>query len=232
MKLPSLRFSLPAALLLAFSSNAIAAPVVLELFTSQSCSSCPPADALMKRIAQNDPSVLVLSYHVDYWDHLSWRDTYSSPASTQRQRSYGQTMGLKGVFTPQLIINGLASMVGSNEREVIGALAKAKQTAPELTLSIKPEAGKLAVSLSPQVASTAELWEVRFDPYAKTQVKAGENGGRMLESVNNVTSIKRLDVNASHLPIMIESVQEGGVAILAQAPSHGRILGAAFYLKP
>jgi hypothetical protein len=140
-------------------------------------------------------------------------------------------MGLNGVFTPQLIVSGTSALVGSKEADVTGAIAKAKQTAPELTISIKPEAGKLAVSIVSQNLQNAELWEVRFDRYAKTQVKAGENGGRMLESVNNVTRIKRLEKWTAQSPIIIEPVQEGGVAILAQAPGQARILGAASYLK-
>ena len=208
-------------------------PVVLELFTSQSCSSCPAADALIKRISEKDSSILALSYHVDYWDHLDWKDTYSSPVNTKRQQGYSSTLGSQ-VFTPQLVVNGLSSMVGSNENDVSAAIDKAKQRQSSFTITIKPEAGELRVHVAPLTSASGpvEFWEVRFDPYAKTEVKSGENGGRILESVNNVTSIKRIEDLSSDLKgssVAINAPETGGVAVLAQLQGQGEILGAGVY---
>src|SRR5271170_2274982 len=122
-------------------------PVVLELFTSQSCSSCPPADALLKQLSASDPDLLPLSFHVDYWDYLSWKDTYSSPAYTNRQKTYAQALGQNGVFTPQLIVNGTTSVVGSNENDVDQAIAAARRTPPAVSVSLKPAGHQLIASI-------------------------------------------------------------------------------------
>ncbi len=213
-----------------------ASPVVLELFTSQSCSSCPPADALLKQRAAADPSLVALSYHVDYWDHLSWKDTYSSPANTQRQRAYAQVLG-GSVFTPELVVNGTQGMVGSNEEEVSRAITQAKSEMPTFHVSIAPQGNQLAVTIGlvdqthPEEVPNADILEVRYDRDAKTHVRAGENGGRMLESINNVTSAKRLGALTSQTiasALLIDPPSDG-VAILVQAPNQGKILGAAFY---
>ena len=210
-------------------------PVVLELFTSQSCSSCPSADALLKRVSEKDPSIIALSYHVDYWDRLNWKDTYSSPENTQRQNSYAKALQSAKVFTPQLIVNGVGSMVGSNEREVMKGITEAKKTQNKLKVSIKPENNKLAFTIEPQIETPieAEIWEVRYDAYTNVQVKSGENGGRTLESINNVTSIKHLanwNSQSPADPIMLEnSIENEVIVILAQTHCHGTILGAASY---
>ena len=207
------------------------APVVLELFTSQSCSSCPPADALMKQIAASDLNAIVLSYHVDYWDYLSWKDTYSSPANTQRQHNYAQALNSDQVFTPQLIVNGTASAVGANQGDVAQAMAQAKRL--PFAVTIKPVGQQLAVTIIPQgktLPPAADILAVQFDHYAKTQVKAGENGGRTLEIINNVTGIKNLGSWSpqNNQPIVMDTPPDG-VAILVQTPQQGAILGAALF---
>ncbi len=211
-------------------ANAATGPVVLELFTSQSCSSCPPADALMKKLSESDSTVLPLSFHVDYWDQLSWKDTYSSPANTQRQTVYSHGSG--HVFTPQLIVNGATSVVGNDESAVSAAITNARQMPRPATVSIAPADGNLAVTATS--SSPVDIWEVRFDRYTKVNVKSGENGGRTLESVNNVTSFKRLGTLSAQTPSLslnIPPLTGDGVAILAQAPDQGPILGAASFTK-
>jgi len=211
-------------------------PVVLELFTSQSCSSCPPADALLKQLSASDPDVLPLSFHVHYWDYLSWKDTYSSPVYTDRQKTYAKGLGQNGVFTPQLIVNGTASVVGSNENDVNRAIAAARRLPPAVSVSIKPAGHQLIASIAANGSSApvqADIWEVRFDRYAKTHVAAGENGGRTLESINNVTSITSLgtwrpdDSNT----ISLDIPASGGVAIIVQTQGQGAVLGAASYVN-
>src|SRR3982750_4509683 len=101
-------------------------PVVIELFTSQGCSSCPPADALLATMA-DDPSTLVLSYHVHYWDHLGWKDPFSSAENTQRQKNYDTLLGQSTIFTPQMIMDGHLSAVGSYPDRVTAAITDAKK---------------------------------------------------------------------------------------------------------
>src|SRR5271170_1729067 len=128
-------------------------PVVLELFTSQSCSSCPPADALLKKLSASDPDVLPLSFHVHYWDYLSWKDTYSSPIYTDRQKAYAQALGQNGVFTPQLIVNGTASVVGSNENDVERTITAARRTPSAVNVSLKPAGHQLIASIAANSSS-------------------------------------------------------------------------------
>ena len=211
-------------------------PVVLELFTSQSCSSCPPADALLKKLSA-DPDLLPLSFHVHYWDYLSWKDTYSSPVYTDRQKAYAQALGQSGVFTPQLIVNGTASVIGSNENDVEQAITAVRRTPLAVSVSLKPVGHQLIASIAANNQSTAlvqaDIWEVQFDRYAKTRIAAGENGGRTLENINNVTSITSLGTWQSDgsKTISLDPPASGGVAIIVQAKGQKAILGAASYIN-
>ena len=201
--------------------------VVMELFTSQGCSSCPPADALVGRFTSN-PDVLALSFHVDYWNDLGWADPFSSKASTDRQYAYARTLGERSVFTPQLVVNGTQSLVGSQEGAVQHALAGVKDAFPvQADLSRQPD-GSFTVNLAGP-AVRADVWEVRYVRKAVTQIRAGENGGRTLETFNNVTRIHRLGAFAPgtlNLPPL--KSPDDGIAVVVQAPA-GRVLGAAAY---
>ena len=234
---------LTAALIILTSCSALAAtqqPVVLELFTSQGCSSCPPADALLRQLSANDPSLLPLSFHVHYWDYLGWKDPFSSESNTNRQRGYAHSLSAGQVFTPQLIVNGGSSAIGSQEGEVREAIAHAKQTPASVDVSITPDpaTGKLTVAFTAMgqtaLHSDADIWGISFNRHSKTNVANGENSGRMLESMNNVIEIKRLGVwhsSDAHLTLQLDPVTEDGTTIIVQATQQGRILGAAAYLK-
>src|SRR5207248_5820494 len=132
------------------------APVVVELFTSQGCSSCPPADALIHDIA-NDPAmhgrVIPLAFHVDYWDSLGWRDPFSSAEWTQRQARYASTMHLSSAYTPQAVVNGTREFVGSNRAALSAALEKASNEKPlsEVTLTANREGNSLVANLHAMV---------------------------------------------------------------------------------
>ena len=134
----------------ALGASAVAAadrPVVVELFTSQGCSSCPPADVLLGELAKRE-DVLALAFHVDYWDRLGWKDPFSSAMATARQRAYGHKLGLRTVYTPQIVVDGTAEMVGSDRRAVARAIAaaRAKQT---VDVKLAREAGELVVQVGP-----------------------------------------------------------------------------------
>jgi hypothetical protein len=204
---------------------------VAELFTSQGCSSCPPADAVAGQLLDND-EILILSFHVDYWDDLRWKDTFSSRTSTERQYAYARSLGERSVFTPQLVLNGMRSLVGSQETRVQQAVAAATETDFPLDAQLTPLAsGAFKVVLEgPQTA--ADVWEVRYVHRSVTKVRGGENGGRDLQTFNNVTQLRHIgsfSARAFELPPLRGS--DDGIAVLIQAPQTGRVLGAAAYLK-
>src|SRR5579859_3086720 len=150
--------------LLGGTARAEERPAVVELFTSQGCSSCPPADAFLGELAQSG-RVIALAYHVDYWDNLGWKDPFASPSGTQRQRLYGHALGLPGIYTPQMVVDGQTDVVGSDRRSVQAALAGARQ-GPGIKLA--PENGKLTVSVAAQKsAAPAEVVLVAYLEEAK-----------------------------------------------------------------
>lgn len=165
-------------------------PVLAELFTSQSCSSCPPADALLGELAKR-PQVLALSFHVDYWDRLGWKDPYSLHAATLRQRHYAEILRAQ-VYTPQLVVDGEAETIGS-DRESVEALLKARRSGVSATLH-RESKGDIAIRIGDAQASgkipTAEILFVTFDPVHKTAIHGGENGGRTLATYNDVRSLR------------------------------------------
>jgi hypothetical protein len=212
-------------------------PVVLELFTSQGCSSCPPADALLKQLAATDPSLVPLSFHVHYWDYLGWKDPFSSTANTDRQRTYARALSAGSVFTPQMIVNGTTSAIGSNEGAIRQAIAAARQTPTTANVAIAPDAdGRLTVTVMAKTLThdDAEVWGVYFNHYRKTNVGAGENGGRTLENINNVTAIERLGTWSqadTSTTFPLDTPPEDGFAVIVQAPGQGRVLGAAAFVQ-
>lgn len=205
---------------------------VAELFTSQGCSSCPPADAVAGRLRAN-PAVVVLSFHVNYWDGLGWKDPFASQASTDRQHAYARSLGERSVFTPQLIVNGTQSLVGSRESEVQRAIAAAGKAAlpVQVKLSRHPDGGFVLILEGP--AMDAELWEIEYVRHTATPVHGGENGGRTLETYNDVTHIRKLGTyspGVSNLPALKSPAE--GFAVLVQTPGMGRIFGAGTYEVP
>jgi hypothetical protein len=167
---------------------------VLELFTSQGCSSCPAADKVLAGIARTGET-LALAWHVDYWDYLGWKDTFARPANTERQRAYARSFAERQVYTPQAVINGRMHVVGSRGEAVANALKQFAGTGEGLGVPIEAalKDGKLKV----HVAATPEavgatLWVVYFEDSAQVQVARGENGGRKLDYTNIVRDMEMI----------------------------------------
>ena len=164
-------------------------PVVLELFQSQGCSSCPPALAVLEQVADR-PDVLALNFAVTYWDQLGWKDNFAQPAFTARQWEYARAGGRGSVQTPQLIVDGRAAILGSRKGEVEAAIAKHRTAtgAPDIV------SGPNAVTIGQGNASTsAKVWLVDFDPRnVAVPIRAGENGGRTLNHRNIVRRMTAL----------------------------------------
>jgi hypothetical protein len=225
------RKTLFAALFAGFLAHPVAAadrPVVVELFTSQGCSSCPPADALLGELAQRK-DVLALAYHVDYWDRLGWKDPYSSAAATRRQRQYGDQFRLRAIYTPQIVVDGRAEMVGSDRRAVARAIQAAAQAtaapAPRFDIDLVREANDIRVHVGADAAlAGARVQLVGYVRGRTTRVTAGENAGRTLAEANIVVSSEILGEGAGDW--RVPAAADRAYAVLVLAPD-GRILGAA-----
>ena len=210
------------------------APVVVELFTSEGCSSCPPADAFLGELAQR-PDVVALAFHVDYWDYIGWKDPYAHAAFTQRQHEYAAALGLHMVYTPQMVVDGRTDVVGSERGSVEAAIGKAAAQ-PKLAVAIEKGAGGAYRAVIPAAAAPsggpATVWLAVFDSEQETRVKRGENGGRTLKEFNIVREWRQIGTwkgDALTLPIDIAmgDPDRNGCAIVVQSGPVGPVLGAA-----
>ena len=206
-------------------------PVVVELFTSEGCSSCPPADALLGELAQR-PDIVPLAFHVDYWDYIGWKDPYASAANTRRQHDYAAALGLHMVYTPQMVVDGRTDVVGSERGDVAAAIGKAA-VAPKVAITIEKDAGGYRVLIpaaAPPAGGPATVWLAHFDSQRETGVKRGENGGRTLKEYNIVREWRQIatwDGSALSLPLaMTGKPAQDGCAIIVQSGPVGPILGA------
>jgi hypothetical protein len=203
-------------------------PVVVELFTSEGCSSCPPADALLAELARR-PEVLALSFHVDYWDRLGWKDPFSSPAATQRQQRYADLLGLATVYTPQIVVDGKWQAVGSSRAEVERALGSARRDREEVPVALAVDHGKAQISLGPGGNGvSAAVMLIGFDHRHVDAVSRGENAGRSLAHVDVVRRFEEV-ATFDGRPSTIEAAMPSPcdrVAVIVQARD-GRVLGVA-----
>ncbi|MBI1186526.1 MAG: DUF1223 domain-containing protein [Alphaproteobacteria bacterium] len=201
--------------------------VVVELFQSQGCSSCPPANANVNALAGR-ADVLALSFSVDYWDHLGWPDTFATPAYTQRQRAYARALGHRAPFTPQVVINGARDLVGQNSAELTRAIADA---APLQGPALSVSDGRALVPAGAAPDGGADLLLVRYDPNARdVPIARGENAGRTLPHrfiVRELTILGRWTGDALAAPIPVASESTLSSALILQAPDAGPILAAA-----
>jgi len=216
---------------------------VVELFTSQGCSSCPPADALFAELAAKE-DLVALAYHVDYWDYLGWQDTLSRKENTERQNDYMRAFGSRSVYTPQAVINGRVHVNGASRGEVDGALARMARGGEGMRVAIKVSKTSDRVMIDAGDAgsgpSDAHVVIVYFDPPQTIKIGQGENTGRKMTYWNAVTSIQTAGLwhgkaQRYELP-MSEISKKGGSAVLLQSVGKdgmpGPILGAAFIHKP
>lgn len=189
---------------------------VVELFTSQGCSSCPPANEFVGSLSE-DEDVLVLTYGVTYWDYLGWKDTFGDPAFTQRQREYGQAFGIGNVYTPQIVLNGSAHSPRYNEADV--RTMTLPDTAAQIDLTA--EDGKLVLK------SDQDSVLVSYKPgWHEVPVKAGENHGRTLRLANVVMSVKPVKAGES----LAQSVEDGvAYAAIVHHPETMKVLSASVY---
>ena len=201
-------------------------PIVIELFTSQGCSSCPPADAYLTQIASSRPDVLPLAFHVTYWNGLGWRDPFSLEASTRRQAAYGLRFG-DGSYTPELVIDGRKGVVGSVRDDVDDAIAWARRTAvTAATISAVRTGDGVEIRVG-NGRSQGRLVLVGFDRQHQTSIGRGENRGRTLLESNIVRSVVSVSTwSGAPLRVTVPA-PDGEEAVVLLEAEDGTIIGAA-----
>ena len=209
-------------------------PVIVELFTSQGCSSCPPADAYFKEL-RDEPGVVALSYHVDYWDYLGWRDTLGSPEFSQRQYDYAKSRGDKNVYTPQTVINGGKHFVGSQRAKISGGIdsARAEDATDWMDIEMSDNRTDVMIAIpAGKPIKEATLWLMAFAPSISTEIKKGENAGSTIDYYNVVRKMVPAGMwhgEAARIVLPKGSVVpegcKGWVALL-QEGKVGRVIGA------
>ena len=210
---------------------------LLELFTSEGCSSCPPADALLERLAKEAHTsgrhVYALSFHVDYWDRLGWKDRFSSAAYTRRQGDYARRFRLGSIYTPQLVINGAREMVGSDARRVDDAVRAALAIAAQVQVEVSATARGRDVSVRCRVekAPAGAVLEVAWvDASGTSKPDRGENRSRALRHVNVVRDLRSVRLDRTfHGTVELQrpEIRDGAVIAWVQATGTGEVLGAA-----
>ena len=202
-------------------------PVVVELFTSQGCSSCPPADAIVAELARDRPDLLALSFHVTYWNSLGWQDPFSFAAATERQRRYVALAVSPQVYTPAMVVDGRHDVVGSDRAGIEQALAHAaSQAAAVAPIDIARAESGLTITVGAGAGHGTVLL-LGYDRQHQTRVGRGENGGRTLLEANIVRSMATAGAWAGQPMQLHAAIPEGEeIAVLVQADD-GRVLGAA-----
>lgn len=213
-------------------------PSVVELFTSQGCSSCPPADKLFQAYAGR-ADLIALSYSVDYWDYLGWKDTLASPKFTARQRAYSAGRGDGEVYTPQIVVNGLAHVVGSHSGDIDKAIERtaAKLSTQYVTVNATGGGQVVKIDVGAQQSGSkfgmGTVWLAIVRPKVEVEIKHGENRGKKLTYYNvvrDLTVVGAWTGAATHIELPDSALRQPGerCAVLLQAGDGGRIIGAAW----
>jgi hypothetical protein len=218
-------------------ATAAGAKAVLELFTSQGCNSCPPADAILGEYAK-DADVLALSFPVDYWDYLGWKDTLASHENTVRQKAYADARGDRQVYTPQVIVNGTAHVVGSNRQQIEAALG----TSPPLPVPVTMEPGTDSTTVTVGASTTpgkakGTIWLAMYDDPVTVPIERGENTGKSITYYNVVRKLrpiamwKGMEVTIDLPKSELDQAEVSRCAVILQTEHDnglpGPILGAA-----
>jgi hypothetical protein len=215
-------------------------PVVVELFTSQGCSSCPPADAMLGRLADRK-DVLALSMPITYWDMMGWKDTLASETNTRRQKSYSETMGHGGVYTPQMIVDGITDEIGSRDVAIDAAIAQREGDMDAVPVVLRATHQEIHVQVGPALihdGPEATIWMFHILGKATVSIGAGENEGRTITYRNVVRDIKAIGIWKGPAVSLDLPRQDGteaphdAVAVVVQQGGYGRMLGAAMIGHP
>ena len=204
--------------------------VIVELFTSQGCSSCPPADDYLAEIAGRD-DVIALSLHVDYWDYIGWKDTFAQPEFTTRQQNYANFAGERVVYTPQMMVGGLDSIVGSDAMALMDGIAAHQAAEPAVRLGLTRHGDVLSISAQAvaHIGGPMTVQLVRYKPEETVDIQHGENAGHSIRYVNVVTSWETLQSwdGAAPLAIDMQLLGDDPAVVIVQKAGPGLIVAAA-----
>jgi hypothetical protein len=205
-------------------------PVVVELFTSQGCSACPPADALLGKLAKRS-DVIPLALHVDYWDYIGWKDIFARPEFTKRQKAYAYSRGRNMIYTPEMVIAGRKEVMGMREMEVAEAIFKSR-AAPDLTrvkLIRSGEKIEIRAEALVDLGGKVQVQLVSFTPEHVVRITRGENAGKTVTYNNIVTRWQQLRDWDGKAPLNLQVAADGeqSMVVLLQRPGPGMIVGAA-----
>lgn len=219
-----------ASLFLVTSAMAESDPVVVELFTSQGCSSCPPADKLMHDLAQRD-DVIGLALHVDYWDYIGWEDEYADPAHTLRQRAYARQGGRSMIYTPQMVINGQQDVVGAKSQDLEQLIDSHLKAAPEAEVVAIRSGNDVMVEVAPVELPDGGLYDVRvvqYSPMRHASIRRGELAGHELDYANVVETWQVAGQWDGVAPQQYSAVLTSDLpaVVLVQKAGHGPIVAA------
>jgi hypothetical protein len=206
--------------------SAEARPVVVELFTSQGCSSCPPADAVLARLAK-DQNVITISWPVTYWDHLGWKDTLARPSNTKRQYDYAAALRENGVYTPQAVIDGVTHMVGSQAQQIAGKISTRRALRDTVTLSLSRAANGYVQVRTGVAPEPVDIRLVSLKASETVFVGRGENSKRKLTYTNIATADKIVATGTAAQTLQFAVPAADRVAILVESKKTRAILGAA-----
>ncbi len=206
-------------------------PVVVELFTSQGCSACPPADALLSQLADRE-DVIALALHVDYWDYIGWADTFASGQFTQRQNAYAHAAGQRMIYTPQMIVGGVEHVVGYEPMDVADLIARYRTVDYPVEVTLARGEGGLVLRAVATMALDSPgmvVQVVRYQPRETVEIGRGENAGRTVEYSNIVTEWLQVGEWSGAEPFELQLVDASPLPVVAivQMAGPGQILGAA-----
>lgn len=215
-----------------FSAMAENTPVVVELFTSQGCSSCPPADEMMHQLAERD-DVVALSLHVDYWDYIGWKDEFADPRHAKRQRAYAVHGARRSVYTPEMIVNGESDIVGARPLELSAAIEAHKAKPRKVALTTKRDGSQLTIHAEPivQIEGPVLVQLIRYQDERTANITRGENAGRTISYMNVAQDWQVLDVwdGQSEFETQVALSDDLPAVVLLQSEANGHILAAAHF---
>ena len=204
-------------------------PILVELFTSQGCSSCPPADALLRKLTARD-DVVALALHVDYWDYIGWKDEFANPAHSARQRAYVAGFGTRP-YTPQMIIGGRDHIAGARPMKLMDMVAAQHANADTVPIRLVRRGDHLTIKAAkmPGLSTPVQVQLVRFDPLRSVSITRGENRGRNLDYANVVTSWEIIGQWTGREPLEMSLTVAGddGVVVIIQHRGPGQVVAVA-----
>lgn len=207
-----------------------ASGVVVELYTSQGCSSCPPADAYLAELAE-ESGVIALALHVDYWDYIGWEDKFGSPKATERQKSYARAIGSSTIYTPQMIVAGMDRVEGSNPEKVEGDIRRHQMAQSMVVLQLMRSGDKLVIHAVAKAAlpGPVVVQLVRYHPQATVEIEYGENAGQTIDYSNIVMSWDRIAdwQGTEDFQLTVPISGDDPVVVIVQQPGPGLILAAS-----